>query len=92
MQLLVSFSICCAFLAINVYGTKENSSLQTCTVGRVCGVLENVLRKQSYLEKKVKEHDRILGNKDCKGEIQIFVVCTDFALLCQTGGSTPKRF
>ena len=72
MQLLVSF-FTCAFLALNIYGTKQNSSLQTCTVGRVCGVLENVLRKQSYLEKKVMEHDRILGNKDCKGKIQILL-------------------
>ena len=81
MQLVVSFLIC-AFLAVNIYGTKQNSSLQTCTVGRVCGALENVLRKQSYLEKKVNEHDRILGNnKDCKGKIQIFVTCNNFALL-----------
>jgi len=74
MQLLVSFFVC-AFLAVNIDGTKQNSSQQTCTVGKLCGVLENVLRKQSYLEKKVKEHDRILGNKDCKGKIQSFVAC-----------------
>ena len=92
MQLLVSVSICCAFLAVNIYGTKKNSSLQTCTVDRVCGVLENVLRKQSYLEKKVKEHDRILGNKDCKGKIQIFLshVLTLHCLV-KLGG-TPKSF
>ena len=79
MQLLVSFFIC-AVLAVNIHGTKQNLSQQTCTVGSVCGVLENVLRKQSHLEKKVKEHDRILGNTDCKGKIQIFVACSNFAL------------
>lgn len=70
MQLLVSFVIC-AFLAVNIHGTKQNSSQQSCTVGRVCGVLENVLRKQSYLEKKVKEHDKILGGKGCRGKIVV---------------------
>jgi len=79
MELLVSFLIC-AFLAVNVEGTKSNSSQQTCTVGRVCGVLENVLRKQSYLEWEVKEHDRILGHDHSEGKMQIFNACSDFAL------------
>ena len=80
MKLLISFLIC-ASLAVNIDGTKPNSSQQTCTVGKVCGMLENVLRKQGHLERKVKEHDRILGNKDFKGKIQIFVACSNFALL-----------
>ena len=80
MKLFVFFVIC-AILAVNIHGTKETLRQQTCKEGRVCGVLGNVLRKQSYLEKKVMEHGRILGGKDCKGEIQIFVTCINFALL-----------
>lgn len=71
MQLFVSF-VACAFLAVNVQSTKETFSQQTCKVGKVCGVLENVVRKQGYLEKKVAEHSKILGGqKSCEGKIAV---------------------
>lgn len=69
MQLFVSLVIC-AFLA--VHGQPDNTSQQTCQVGRVCGVLENILRKQERLEKKVEEHSKILGGASCP-EGKIFV-------------------
>lgn len=70
MQLFVSFVIC-AFLAVNAQSTKETFSQQTCKVGKVCGVLENVVRKQDQLEKKVAEHSKILGGKSCEGKIAV---------------------
>ncbi|KAL9974434.1 hypothetical protein ACROYT_G011464 [Oculina patagonica] len=74
MQLFVSF-VACAFLAVNVQSTKETFSQQTCKVGKVCGVLENVVRKQGYLEKKVTEHSKILGGQKS---------CEDFSLSAVT--------
>ena len=67
-------------MAVNIHGTKQNSGQQTCRVSRVCGVLENVLRKQNYLEKKVNEHDKILGGKGCRGKIVVeFVIFALFS-------------
>ena len=64
MQFFSCFVIC-GFLAVNVQSVKDNSSQQSCTVGRICGVLENVVRKQHSLEKKVEEHSKKLGGKSC---------------------------
>ncbi|KAJ7383159.1 hypothetical protein OS493_030311 [Desmophyllum pertusum] len=71
MQLFVSLVIC-ALLA--VHGQPDNTSQQTCQVGRVCGVLENILRKQERLEKKVEEHSKILGGASCPEDGQKFSV------------------
>ena len=58
MQLSVSF-IACAFLVLNVFGANGVFS------DKQCGVLENVVYKQAYLEKKVEAHDKLLGGESC---------------------------
>jgi len=56
MHLSVSF-IACVFLSLNgmfsVHSDKQ------------CGVLETVVLKQAYLEKKVEVHDKLLGGESC---------------------------
>ena len=61
MHLFISF-IVCAFLVLNVFGANGVLSIQS---DKQCGVLENVVLKQAYLEKKVEAHDKILGGESC---------------------------
>ena len=66
--------IVCIFLLVNVHdATPIVSSQRRCTVSSVCGVLENVLKRQDRLEKKVKEHSAILGGapERCNSEGKI---------------------
>ena len=58
MQLSVSL-ITCAFLVLDVFGANGVFS------DKQCGVLENVVHKQAYLEKKVEAHDKLLGGESC---------------------------
>ena len=58
MYLSVSFTAC-AFLVLNVFGATGVFS------DKQCGVLENVVLKQAYLEKKVEAHDKLLGGESC---------------------------
>ena len=67
MQLFGS-CIVCVFLVLNVSGSRGNhplSSQYRCAPGKQCGVLENILQKQDYLEKKVEAHGKILARKSC---------------------------
>ena len=75
MQYFAVFVVC-AFLVvnINVHGTRQNvSSQDRCTVGSVCGILENVLKTQGRLEKDVKEvHRALLGGGTCNEGLKVF--------------------
>lgn len=62
MQLFVSF-IACAFLVLNVF--SANSGVLSSQSDKQCGVLENIVLKQAYLEKKVEAHSKILGGESC---------------------------
>ena len=58
MYVSVSF-IASAFLVLSVFGANGVIS------DKQCGVLENVVHKQAYLEKKVEAHDKLLGGESC---------------------------
>lgn len=61
MQLFVSCLVS-AFLVLNVLGAHGVLSSDS---GKQCGVLENILQKQAYLEKKVEAHSKILAGGSC---------------------------
>lgn len=63
MHVFVSF-IVCAILVLNIFGANGVFSIPS---DKQCGVLENVVLKQAYLEKKVEAHDKILGGESCTG-------------------------
>ena len=54
--------IVCTFLVLNVFAANGVLSIHS---DKQCGVLENVVHKQEYLEKKVEAHDKILGGESC---------------------------
>ena len=52
------FFVACVFLLLNGVFSVHSADKQ-------CGVLENVVLRQAYLEKKVEAHDKLLGGESC---------------------------